>query len=102
MYVTIDTIIKAAAALGALSAIGGFGYGIIKWFQRQGSSPTEIKKLKEAHNKDVTEIKEELCVLSFAMLATLDGLKQLNCNGQVTEAHNRLSKHLNKQAHDQN
>ena len=35
------------------------------------------------------------------MLASLDGLMQLNCNGNVTKAHGRLEKHLNKQAHGQ-
>ncbi len=102
MYITFDTIINAAAVLGAVVSIAGIVYGIIKWFQRQNNSPAEIEKLKEVHDKDIRELKDELCELTFAMLATLNGLKQLNCNGQVTEAYNRLSKHLNKQAHDQN
>ena len=54
---------------------------------------------KEA--KDIQELRDELCVLSYGMLAALDGLKQLHCNGEVTKAHDMLSKHLNKQAHGQ-
>jgi len=96
-----------------LLAIGGFLYGIIKWFQKQEKQSTDITQLKELHEKDIAEmrrkereemqsIRDELCVLSYAMLASLDGLKQLHCNGEVTKAHSRLEKHLNQAAHGQN
>lgn len=101
MYIDVDTIIKAAAVLGAVLAIGTFIWGIILWVQKREKTTKELAVLKEIHTEDISSLKEELCVLSYAMLATLEGLKQLNCNGPVTEAYNRLSKHLNKQAHDQ-
>ena len=45
------------------------------------------------------QISSELCMLSYCVGATLDGLKQLNCNGKVSEAKEKMDKHLNQQAH---
>ena len=45
------------------------------------------------------QIRAEQCELTGAMLAVLEGLMQLNCNGPVTEAHTKLTKYLNDQAH---
>ena len=112
MQIDVDVIIKFAALLGALGAIWAVAYRIIKWFQKQDKQTTDIetlrilhisdtKELKDKENADMQVVKDELCVLSYAMLAALDGLKQQGCNGEVTKAHNMLEKHLNKQAHGQ-
>ena len=109
---TVDFIIKVAAVVTALGAIGAFAWKIINWFLSQHKQTTDIEDLKELHTKDMEElrqneteelqaVKDELCVISFALLAALDGLKQLGANGNVTKAHNELEKHLNKQAHGQ-
>ena len=108
----VDWIIKIAAVISAVLAIDAFIYGIIKWFQRQNQQSTDIADLKELHEKDMEEIeqkerddlqevKDELCVLSYAVLATLDGLMQFGANGNVTKAHNELEKHINQKAHNQ-
>lgn len=73
---------------------------------------TKVENLKTFHEKDMTEakqreskemqaIKDELCILSYAMMAALSGLQQQGCNGDVTEALSRIKKHLNQQAHGQ-
>lgn len=106
-----EVLIKAAAVLGAVGAIWAVAYKIIKWFQRQEKQTSDIEALRALHvsdtkdikdkeNADMQIVKDELCVLSYAMLAALDGLKQQGCNGEVTKAHNMLEKHLNKRAHD--
>ena len=89
MYVDADTIIKFAALIGALSAIGALLYKMFKWMEQQKQQETEI-----------AAIKKEQCLICFCMLATLDGLKQLGANGNVTEAYQKLEKHLNKTAHE--
>ncbi len=72
----------------------------------------KVENLRKYHEQDMEcakrheademrAIKDELCVLSYAMLAALSGLQQQGCNGDVTEAHTRLKKHLNQQAHGQ-
>lgn len=101
MYVDADTIIKIAAVLGAVIAIGTAAYGVIKWFQKQEKQSVDIEELRKKQAQDIKELKDEQCLISYAMLACLDGLKQLNCNGAVTEAHNKLGKHLNQRAHGQ-
>lgn len=101
MYVDADTIIKAAAVLTALIAIGTAVYAVIKWFQKQEKQTADIETLRKKQSDDMKEMQDELCLISYAMLACLDGLKQQGCNGAVTEAHNKLEKHLNQRAHDQ-
>jgi len=49
--------------------------------------------------EQIKEIKAEQCMLTYCMMATLDGLHQLGCNGKVTEARSELDKFMNKQAH---
>ncbi len=89
MYIDSNTIITASAVLAAVMAILGAVFAIYRWYLKQNKQDEDIK-----------EIKSELCMHAYVLLAVLDGLKQLNCNGKVTEAQNKLSKHINKQAHD--
>lgn len=108
----INLILQISAVVGAVLALWGLLYGAILWFQKQEKQSKDIAALQKKHkadieamrqeeSADIQAIKDELCVLDYAMLATLDGLKQLNCNGNVTRAHETLEKHLNKQAHRQ-
>lgn len=97
----IDDIIKIGSLLTALLAIGGIIIAIIKWIDRQNKQSDEIAILKKCENADIQAIKDELCVISSALLAALDGLMQLHCNGNVTEAHSELQTHLNQTAHGQ-
>ena len=89
MTITLDTIIKIGAVIAALGTICTVAIAVIRWFARQ-----------EKQDEDIRDIKDEQCIMSYALLACLDGLKQLGANGNVTDAHNKLEKHLNKKAHD--
>lgn len=101
MYIDWDVIIKIGGVITALATIIGAIVIIVKWFNKQNKQTTDIVDIKKHHEADIMELRDELCVLSYGMLAALDGLKQLHCNGEVTKAHEMLSKHLNKQAHGQ-
>lgn len=63
----------------------------------------ELEKFENKIQTDIDskfqQISKELCLLSYCVGATLDGLKQLNCNGKVSEAKEKMDKHLNQQAH---
>ncbi len=100
MYITFDTIIKAASVLGAVLAIGGVLLALVRWIFKQNQQSVDIEQLKAEHTADIKAIEDELCLLTYGLLAALDGLKQLGANGQVTEIHDKIEKHLNKQAHD--
>ncbi len=112
MYIDANSIILIGGVLTAILGIGGVVVAVIKWVLAQNKQSADISALRKLHEKDMEEfrkkeaeknqaIQDELCVLSYAMLASLDGLKQLHCNGEVTKAHEKLEKHLNKQAHGQ-
>lgn len=101
-----NTIILIGSMVGAILTIGGVAVAVIKWVLNQNKQSTDIQELRELHkmdiettkkkeSEDIQSIKDELCVISYAMLASLDGLMQLHCNGNVTKAHDRLEKHLN-------
>lgn len=90
MYVDLDTIIKIASVITALGVIGSVLFTAFKWYVKQ-------KKIE----KDVNEMKEEQCVLTYGILACLKGLQEQGCNGPVTESILAIEKHLNKKAHDQ-
>lgn len=60
----------------------------------------DLEALKHDTQEQLQEIKQEQCMLTYCMMATLDGLHQLGCNGKVTQAREDLDKFMNKQAHD--
>jgi hypothetical protein len=101
MYIDSATIITVASVLGALSAIGAVAYKIVKWFQAQEKQTKDIEELKKKEQEDIQEIKDEMCLLTYAVLACLKGLKEQGCNGPVTEAIGKLEKHINQKAHGQ-
>ena len=89
MYITGDTILRLAAILGAFGTFLAVLYRSFRWMERQKAQQAEIEN-----------IKKEQCVMCYGLLATLDGLKQLGANGNVSDAYRRLEKHLNQSAHD--
>lgn len=99
MYIDANAIIRAAALLGALSAILACLYKLFKWVENQQSQDAKLKELKEQHEEDIKNINGELCLIVYGLFATLDGLKQQGANGNVTDAYNLLEKHVNKAAH---
>lgn len=100
MYIDANTIIQFAALLGALGAIGTMFYKTMKWIDNQKEQDNKIDALRKEHIDDMKLIRDEQCVMCYALLAALDGLKQLGANGNVSDAYERLEKHLNKQAHE--
>ncbi len=96
----LEFIIKLCAAISAVTGLLGILVVGVKWFLRQKQQDADLESLRRTEAQDIQELKEELCVLSYAMLAALDGLRQQGCNGDVTKAYNILQKHLNKSAHN--
>ena len=99
MEVTWQTVITAAAFVGAVGTLIGVLVKLVRWVDKQKEQTTDIEELKAEHAKDIQEVKTELQVLCYGMLAALDGLMQNGANGNVTKAHARLEKHLNSRSH---
>lgn len=88
MYVDAQVVIGAAALLAAVTAILGGLFAVYRWYQRQ-----------EKQDEDIKSMKEEMCLLTYGVLACLKGLKEQGCNGPVTEAVDKIEKHMNQEAH---
>ncbi len=101
MNIDTGVIIEASKVLGALGVIGGVIFAFVKWLLKQDRQSTDITELQVQHDNDLKEVREELCVVNYAVLAALDALKQQGYNGGVTEARDKLEKHINKKAHGQ-
>lgn len=99
MEISVEGIIEFSKLIGALGIIFGIIFGVIKWFSKQEKQSLDIKALEEHHNDDLKAVQEELCVVNYAVLASLDALMQSGYNGKVSEAHDKMQKHLNQKAH---
>lgn len=61
------------------------------------------KRIEDNHietESKIQQIQSELFILTDCMVGVLDGLHQLNCNGKVTEAREKLDDYLIKRAHE--
>lgn len=90
MQITLSwqSVVAAAAIVGALVALINYLRKIFGWFERQ-----------EKQDRAIADIKSEQTMLTYGVLACLKGLKEQGCNGPVTEAINKIEKHLNEEAH---
>ena len=85
---TWQSIVTAAAIVGAFVALVTYLKKVFGWFDNQKDQDKEIKG-----------IKEEQELLTQGMLACLKGLVELGCDGVVKEQINAIEVHLNKKAH---
>ena len=109
---TAQTVLTGGAVVTAvLLLIERFAKGV-RWFDKQDKQTTDIEELKKQHNADVKSLKEELAedmhsinkeqtLLTYGILACLKGLREQGCNGPVTDAIDKIDKHLNQKAHQQ-
>ena len=96
--------------LTALTAIITMAFKIVRWFDQQNKQESKFVELESKHNtdiaalkkiesEDIAAIKNEQQLLTYGILACLKGLKEQGCNGPVTEAIDKIERHLNQKAH---
>lgn len=90
LTISADGLIQLAALLAALGGIGGVAVWCIKFVERQKKQDLEL-----------TAIRHEQTLICYGVLACLKGLKEQGCNGPVTSALDKLEKHLNQAAHEE-
>ncbi len=72
----------------------------------------EIKALRDHHEEDMKELRKdtndavksiqtEQTLIVYGLLCCLKGQHEQGCNGPVTEAIDKLEKHINQKAHGQ-
>ena len=77
MYIDAQTVITAAALMGAVATLLGGLSAVHSWHQNR-------------QDVDIQAMKEEMCLLTYGVLACLKGLQELDCNRPVTEAINKI------------
>lgn len=100
MYIGWNTIITAGGVITAIGVMLGCVLKVHKWYLKQEEQAQQHEELRQHHDEDVRRIKEENCLICFALSACLDGLQQLGANHTVPVAKEKLDRYLNQQAHE--
>ena len=90
MYIDAKTLIELAALLTALGVIGGAALWAVKFVDRQ-----------KKQDQELTAIRKEQTLICYGVMACLRGLKEQGGDGPVTAALDKLEKHLNQAAHEE-
>ena len=90
VYVDVELINSAARLLGSLVALGGALIALYKFYERD-----------RRQSKIIKSIQSEQTLICYGVLACLKGLKEQGCNGPVTDALEKMEKHLNQAAHQE-
>lgn len=96
---TVQDIIVLSKIIGASGIIFGAIFAFTKWLAKLEKQSVDIEKMEKKHSEDIKDLQEELCVVNYAVLASLDALIQNGYCGKVSQAHDKLQKHINKKAH---
>ena len=122
MYVDAQTIILGGSLLAAISAFVALAWKLFKWINHQKEQDAEIaknkahtekeikrveqkvddeiRKLRDRHIRDQSGIQEEQTLVIYGLLACLKGLAEQGCDGPVSEAIDKIEKHINLKAHE--
>ena len=122
MYEDAQTIILGGSLLAAISAFVALAWKLFKWINHQKEQDVEIaknkahtekeikrveqkvddeiRKLRDRHIKDQSGIQEEQTLVIYGLLACLKGLAEQGCDGPVSEAIDKIEKHINLKAHE--
>lgn len=90
MYIDGDTIIYWAKLIGAVAAIGGAAWAVVKII------------LRDKHQTEIIKgMQREQELICYGLRGALAGLIERGCNGPCKDALEKLNKHLNQAAHEQ-
>ena len=101
VYIEVSThsIITVSAVVAAIITLVGFFSKAVRWMDRQKQQDDDLQALRETHNLDMETVNKELTLLVYGNLACLKGLAEQGCDGPVSEAIQKIEKHLNQKAH---
>ena len=96
---TWQSIITAAAIVGAVVALVSYFSKVVRWVDKQATQDEAINQLRKHHEDDMKIIKEEQAIIVHGVLACLKGLREQGCNGPVKEGIAEIEEYLNRKAH---
>ena len=94
-------ILKLAAIITALSVIFGVIIGGYKMYDKLIDNNKDLERRIAELEKQNQSSNKESALIIYALGACLNDLHQQGCNGEVTEAMNKISKYINNAAHGQ-
>lgn len=92
------TVAQLLEIIAIISAVWGF-YKIAIEIIKAITEKHDREQKWDEYDSQIKVIRKEQCLITYCMMATLDGLTQLGANGEVTVARDKLHKHVNEQAH---
>lgn len=112
MYVDAQIILLGGSLLATITAFVTLAWKLFKWINHQKEQDeeikridkkvdTEVRKLREKHERDQSGTQEEQTLVIYGLLACLKGLAEQGCDGPVAEAIDKIEKHINLKAHEQ-
>ena len=97
--VSLQSVITAAAFVGAVIALVAYFSKVVRWVDKQSKQDEAINQLRQHHEEDMKIIKEEQAIIVHGVLACLKGLREQGCNGPVKEGIAEIEDYLNHKAH---
>lgn len=105
MYVSLDALAKV---LSIVSVIIGLITIAVTAIKRRAKEQEKLEALENQMTEDREHTiavrrscHEEQTLIIYGLLACLKGLKEKGCNGPVTEAINKIERHINIKAHEE-
>lgn len=97
VVINANTIIGIAGLVSAIGVLIGLIRNYFKQIDKWNGYDETITNI----GSDIQTLRDEQYVQTKVLQATLDGLKQLGCNGKVTDAKNELDEYINRLSHNQ-
>ena len=94
-------IIHLAEATAACSAVICVIIAAYKLYDKLLDRVDRLEEKAVSLEAEIRRVKKEDAIVIYALRACLDGLHQQGCNGRVTEAIDKIDKHINQAAHKQ-
>ena len=97
---TWQTLITAAAVVGAVVALTAYFVRLVLWFDKQNKQDQKIEEVQKHHDEDMDGIRDEMALIVSGVQACLKGLQAQGCTEPiVAQTAEKFDKYLNEQAH---
>jgi len=97
VVVNANTVIGIAGFITAVGVLVGVAKSWVQQLKKWNGYDQQISGISD----EIQTLRDEQYVQTMVLQATLDGLKQLGCNGKVTEAKHELDDYINRLSHNQ-
>lgn len=105
MYVSLDALAKVLSIVSVIIGLITIAVTAIKRRAKEQEKLEDLKKKMDEDQEHTVAVRrschEEQTLIICGLLACLKGLKEQGCNGPVTEAINKIERHINIKAHEE-